>query len=379
VNQRADRPSISVIVPALNEAATIRRAISPLLADPLAVDLEVIVAVGPSTDETREVLMEMADRDARIRLLDNPARITPEGLNAAIRASQGSVILRMDGHAEPDPGYVSACLDALKNSGAWNVGGRIRKVGLTSAARAAAAATSSPFGIGGGKRFHLLSEPQYVDTLWPGCWPRWVFERVGLFDPEMVQNQDDEFNQRIIEAGGTIRFDPAISAAYISRGSWHGLVRQYFRYGIYKSPRHPEAAGLLRPRHLVPAIMVASAVGTLLLGMLTPWGLLAFGLEARSVACGGHLLRSAGCPDVRCDPFRSGRRLCMSSCFIRAGNLGRSRSLRTALVHRSRRIGSPARIPLTADEITNASLTACAGGGPGNPTPVGYAAPRCAR
>jgi glycosyltransferase involved in cell wall biosynthesis len=280
VNQRADRPSISVIVPALNEAATIRRAISPLLADPLAVDLEVIVAVGPSTDETREVLMEMADRDARIRLLDNPARITPEGLNAAIRASQGSVILRMDGHAEPDPGYVSACLDALKNSGAWNVGGRIRKVGLTSAARAAAAATSSPFGVGGGKRFHLLSEPQYVDTLWPGCWPRWVFERVGLFDPEMVQNQDDEFNQRIIEAGGTIRFEPTISAAYISRASWHGLVRQYFRYGMYKVRGIQKRPRLLRPRHLVPAIMVASAVGTLLLGMLTPWGLLAFGLES---------------------------------------------------------------------------------------------------
>lgn len=270
------RPSISVIVPAVNEAATLGRAIMPLLDDPLAAELEVIVAVGPSTDRTREVVVEMGLRDRRIRLVDNPARITPEGLNAAIRASRGSVILRMDGHAEPDPGYVSACIDALEKSGAWNVGGRIRKMGLTGPARAGAAATSSPFGIGGGRRFHLLTEPQDVDTLWPGCWPRWVFERVGLFDPEMVQNQDDEFNQRIIEAGGRIRFDPSISAAYLSRGSWRGLFRQYFRYGLYKIRGFQKHSGLLRPRHLAPAVLVAGAVGTALLAFLTPWGLIAF-------------------------------------------------------------------------------------------------------
>jgi GT2 family glycosyltransferase len=220
----------------------------------------------------------MAERDPRIRLVDNPARITPEGLNAAIRASRGSVIVRMDGHAEPEPGYLSACIEALEASGAWNVGGRIRKVGLTAAARAVAAATSSPFGIGGGQRFHLLAEPQDVDTLWPGCWPRWVFERVGLFDPEMIQNQDDEFNQRIVDAGGRIRFDPSIAATYFSRGSWSGLFCQYFRYGLYKVRGFQKRPGLLRPRHLVPAALVAGAACALLLVLLTPWALLAAGL-----------------------------------------------------------------------------------------------------
>jgi succinoglycan biosynthesis protein ExoA len=286
VEQPAGRPSISVIVPAVNEAATIGRAISPLLADPLATELEVIVAVGPSTDGTREAILEMAERDPRIHLVDNPARITPEGLNAAIRSSRGSVIVRMDGHAEPDPGYVSACIEALETSGAWNVGGRMRKIGLTAAARASAAATSSPFGIGGGRRFHLLTKPEDVDTVWLGCWPRWVFEHVGLFDPEMVQDQDDELNQRIVDARGVIRFDPAISATYISRGSWLGLFRQYFRYGFYKVRGFQKRPGLLRPRHLVPAVLVAGAVGTLLLGLLTPWGLLAFGLEAAAWLAG---------------------------------------------------------------------------------------------
>ena len=134
----SDPHIISVIVPAVNEESTIARAVAPLLADPAIADLEVLIAVGPSTDRTREVVLEMAARDPRVRLVDNPAKTTPEGLNAAIRASRGEVILRMDGHAEPDQGYVSACLATLRTSGAWNVGGRIRKTGQTTAARAAA-------------------------------------------------------------------------------------------------------------------------------------------------------------------------------------------------------------------------------------------------
>ena len=375
MDQPAGRHSISVIVPALNEAATIWRAISPLLADPLAKDLEVIVAVGPSTDGTRGVILEMAEFDPRIRLVDNPARITPEGLNAAILASHGSVILRMDGHAEPDPGYVSACIEALEISGAWNVGGRIRKVGLTAAARATAAATSSPFGIGGGRRFHVLAEPRDVDTLWPGCWPRWVFERVGLFDPEMVQNQDDEFNQRIIDAGGTIHFDPAISANYLSRGSWPGLFRQYFRYGFYKVRAVQKRPRLLRPRHMAPAGLVAGAVATLLLGLLTPWGLLVFsvGVAAWLVAA-LYFGRQVA-------PIHDAPLLGVVVAYA-CVHVGYGLGTWVGLVRFGRRwftgrAGSVPRLePLTDRNHQSLFESRAVGGGPGDPRPVGYAEER---
>jgi GT2 family glycosyltransferase len=269
-----------VIVPALNERHTLADAIGPLLDDAVGRDLEVLVAVGPSTDGTRELVAKMAARDPRIRLVDNPDRITPAGLNAAIRASRAGIILRMDGHAVPEAGYVSTCLRALEASGAWNVGGRILKVGRTRAARAASAATSSPFGIGGGQRFHTLTTAADVDTVWPGCWPRWVFERIGLFDPEMVQNQDDELNQRILDAGGRIRFDPAIGATYLSRGSWRGLLRQYFRYGMFKVRGFQKRPNLLRPRHLVPAALVAVAVGGIVVAPFLPLALAALALVA---------------------------------------------------------------------------------------------------
>ena len=264
------RPLVSIVIPTRNEASTIERAITTLLDSPVDADVEVIVADGASEDGTADVVRALGRRDPRIRVVDNPARTTPNGLNAAILATRGDVILRMDGHAEAEPGYVAACLDVLRTSDAWNVGGLMRKVGTSVAARAASAATSSAFGIGGGRRFHLLTEPADVDSVWLGCWPRWVFARVGLFDPEMVVNQDEELNRRILDAGGRIRLDPSISAAYLSRASWRGLARQYFRYGMYKVRNIQKHPNVFRLRHFIPAALVASVVVPLVVAIWLP-------------------------------------------------------------------------------------------------------------
>ena len=90
--------------------------------------------------------------------------------------------------------------------------------------------------------------------------PRWVFERVGLFDAELAQDQDEELNQRIIDAGGRVRFDPSISAAYDSRATWQGLFRQYFRYGVSKVRTIQKRPRILRARHLVPYSVTSAAL-----------------------------------------------------------------------------------------------------------------------
>ena len=264
------RRLVSIVIPARNEASTIARAITPFLVDRTSVDLEVVVADGRSTDRTREVVQELAERDPRVRLVDNPAHVTPDGLNAAIMASRGDVILRMDGHAEPSPGYLAACLAALDATSAWNVGGLMVKTGETAAARAASAAATSSFGIGGGLRYHLVTAPVDLPHVWLGCWPRWVFERVGLFDPDMVRNQDEELSRRILDAGGTIRFDPAIRAVYHSRASWRGILRQYFRYGIYRVRAVQKHPSMLRIRHLIPPALVAFLVVTGVFALAVP-------------------------------------------------------------------------------------------------------------
>lgn len=287
--------TISVVIPARNEASTIAGAIEPFLAQDVRLVLEVIVADGRSTDGTRDVVAGLMARDPRVRLIDNPTGRTPDALNAAITASQGDVIIRMDGHAVPAAGYAVACLDVLERSGAWNAGGLMVKTGETPAARAVSAGATSPFGIGGGLRYHLVTEPVDLPHVWLGCWPRWVFERVGLFDPEMIRNQDEELDRRILDAGGRVRFDPSISAVYLSRRSWNGVVRQYFTYGIYRVRAVQKHPSMLRVRHLIPpaliGLVVVSAIATLAvpaaalltLGLLVAW-LIGATWFARSVA-----------------------------------------------------------------------------------------------
>jgi glycosyltransferase involved in cell wall biosynthesis len=267
---RPPRPTISVVIPARNEAATIAGAIEPFLGDSSGLDVEVIVADGRSTDETRAIVEALAARDPRVRIVDNATGTTPDGLNAAIRASRGEIIVRMDGHAVPAADYLAACVEVLRRSGAWNVGGAMIKTGETRAARAVSAGASSPFGIGGGSRYHLATEAVDLPHVWLGCWPRWVFQRVGLFDPELMRNQDEELDRRILDAGGTIRFDPSISAVYLSRKSWIGIIRQYLTYGTYRVRAVQKHPSMLRIRHLIPPALVGLVVLSALAAVVVP-------------------------------------------------------------------------------------------------------------
>jgi succinoglycan biosynthesis protein ExoA len=264
------RPVVSVVIPAVNEASTIERAISPFLVDRAVADVEVIVADGRSTDRTRDVVLEIASRDARVRLVDNPVGATPDGLNAAISASRGDIIVRMDGHAEPATDYLISCLAALHATEAWNVGGLMMKTGETRASRAVSAASTSPFGIGGGRRYHLMTTPADLPHVWLGCWPRWVFERIGLFDPEMIRNQDEELDRRILDAGGRVRFEPSIRAVYKSRASWRAILQQYVRYGMYRVRAVQKHPSMLQFRHLMPPALVGFIVVTGLLALVIP-------------------------------------------------------------------------------------------------------------
>jgi glycosyltransferase involved in cell wall biosynthesis len=255
----ADPPLLSVVIPAHNEETTIAAAIESLLQQAQPGGMEIVVADGRSTDGTRTVVQRLAARDDRVRLIDNPEAEISTGMNHGIEAARGQIIMRMDAHALPRDGYVAACLESLGRTGAWNVGGRMLKRGSTSVGRAAAAATSSTFGIGGGgARFHLLGSEADVDSVWLGCWPRWVFDRIGLYDPELVVDEDEELNQRIHDAGGRIVFDPTIAAEYESRATWGSLVRQYFRYGMYKVRAIQKRPRLLRWRHFVPSALVVT-------------------------------------------------------------------------------------------------------------------------
>jgi len=259
-----------------------------------------VVADGMSDDGTREILQRMADgsqkpevrsqrsevcrqssdlrspisdlpaasQPPRLRLIDNPGRIVPTGLNAAIRAARGDIIIRMDAHTEYGPDYVRQCVAVLQETAADNVGGPARTKAETYMQKAVAAAYHSPFAVGGA-RFHNVDYEGPVDTVTYGCWRKEAFERFGYFDEELVRNQDDEHNLRIIRGGGQIWQSPRIKSWYRPRGTLGALFCQYMQYGYWKVrviQKHKLPASW---RHLVPGafvlILMLLALGSLLL------------------------------------------------------------------------------------------------------------------
>lgn len=270
-------PSISVILPIRNEEAFIAHCLTAILEQDYPPDrVEILIADGMSTDRTRAIIAALPGAD-RITVLDNPQHIQATGLNAAIQQARGDIIVRVDGHTILAPDYVRQCVETLRSTGADNVGGAMDPAGLTPMGKAIAAAGKAAFAVP--TAFHVSSTPQPTDTVYLGAWPREVFERVGLFNPDVNINEDYELNYRIRQTGGTIYFSPSIKSTYYGRQTLRALWKQYFRYGQTKQRVLRLHPGSVKLRQLVAPLFVAALIGGPLLGLVFPplwmaWGVM---------------------------------------------------------------------------------------------------------
>jgi glycosyltransferase involved in cell wall biosynthesis len=259
---------VSVIVPMRNESNHIRPCLEALLKQDYPEDeMEILVIDGHSTDNSRAVILPYTQRHSHLFLLDNPAQTTPAALNVGILHARGRYIIRVDAHTVVTPDYVSHCVKLLESTDAANVGGLMRPVGTTYTERGVALATTTPFGIGDSK-FHYLEAEQFVDTVYMGAFRREIFDQVGLFDEELIRNQDYELNIRIRKAGGKILLTPKIISYYTPRSSLLALWRQYFQYGRWKVrtlQKHPDS---LRWRQAAPPFFVFAFWVSLLLSFV---------------------------------------------------------------------------------------------------------------
>lgn len=249
---------VSIVIAARNEAAHIAACIGALQNQTVPVDI--IVADGESTDDTAAIA-----RNLGVRVMNNPDRTAPAGWNRGIRASTTEYVGVMNAHAAPQPDYVQRCLEAFERTGAWAVGGRIIRAAHSPMQAAIAAATSSPIGVGDAVHNYSTTE-RAVESVFPGMWPRWVFDRVGYLDASQLRSEDAEFSYRIRKAGGLVWYDPAIGVHYHPRDTLRALFRQYHDYGCWKVRLHRLHPGALRPRQLVPSVWLAAII----LGLLLP-------------------------------------------------------------------------------------------------------------
>jgi len=257
-------PRVTLIIPCYNEQASIGLLLEAIRRQTCGLaKIEVIIADGMSDDGTRDAIQDYASKhlEMTIHLLDNPQRIIPAALNAAIDAAEGDVIIRLDAHSAPKPDYVERCLAVLEETGVANAGGvwEIQPGAETWMARAIAVAASHPLGAGDA-RYRISGEPGSVDTVPFGAFRIEWLEKVGPFNEELLTNEDYEYNVRIRNAGGLIWFDPSIRSIYFARPDLRSLARQYWRYGYWKVrmlQRYPQT---LRWRQALPPIFVLSTI-----------------------------------------------------------------------------------------------------------------------
>jgi cellulose synthase/poly-beta-1,6-N-acetylglucosamine synthase-like glycosyltransferase len=265
-------PFVSVIVPCRNESAFIEGCIRSVQAcDYPPSRFEIIVVDGTSSDGSRELVQRLASNQPSLRLLENPRRTMPTGVNLGIAHAKGEIVMILGAHAVVPEDYISKCVENLYGHSADNVGGIVKTLpkrdGLV--AEMIISSLNHRFGVGNS---YFRVDPgrlRWVDTVFGGCYRREVFDRIGLFNESLTRNQDIEFNRRLRQAGGKILCNPEIVSYYYARSDWKSFWRHSFEDGLWVilSALYSEILPFSR-RHLVPLIFVTSLLVSFLVGLV---------------------------------------------------------------------------------------------------------------
>ena len=256
-------PSVSIVLAVRNEERHVERCLRGIFAQNYPHDrLEVIVADGLSTDATREIVAHLsADSDSPVRLLLNSKLGRAQGLNLAIGACTGDLVVRVDARSILAPDYVSRCVRTHAETAAWNVGGTLKPLSEGLTQKAIGLALSHPFGVGNAQ-YRLGRKSGFVDQVYLGCYPRAVFDRIGLFDetPSVI-SEDSDINQRIWAGGGKVYLNSEIVTLYVPRESFSDFWKLYFRYGGARAGNFLKHGSLTSWRQAVsPAALLLGVV-----------------------------------------------------------------------------------------------------------------------
>ena len=290
-------PAVTVIMPVLNEESHLEASVQSILDQAYPGDLEIILALGPSHDQTNTVAAEIAKRVPNLRFIDNPRGLTTVGLNEAIRQAKYDYIVRVDAHSELAAGYIADGIRILLEAGADQLGGIMDAKGKSAFQKAVAWAYKSRFGIGGAS-YHVGGEAGEAESAYLGIFKRSALTRVSGYDEAIIRGEDWDLAQRIKKTGGIVWFSPELRVTYWPRGRFSNLVKQFYSTGIWRGDLTRRDIRGASTRYFAPPLLVAGlVVGLILLcfgnliGVL-PWAAYAAGIIALAVSASGLSLKS---------------------------------------------------------------------------------------
>jgi glycosyltransferase involved in cell wall biosynthesis len=274
-----DLPLISIIIACRNEEKFIGKCLDSIIHQVYPKDrLEVLVVDGESTDKTKDVVKKYVQVYPFIRLLENSRKVTPAAMNIGIKNSKGDVIILVNAHSILDKSFLENSIGSLNRTNADAVGGRLKAIheGSSLMTKAIPLATDSIFGAGG-KRYRSRLEEGFVKDTLPYCaYRREIIDRVGLIDEDLIRDQDEELNYRILKKGGKIYYSPQIKSYLFIRPSLKKLWKQHFQYGYFKPLVVKKVGGIMTWRQAIPSLFVSSILLTGILSFFTFYALACF-------------------------------------------------------------------------------------------------------
>jgi glycosyltransferase involved in cell wall biosynthesis len=230
-------PTVSVIIPVRNEGRNIERCLRQIIHQTYDISkLEVLIVDGNSNDDTLELIKKFSEAHPHLNMLVlndlNCQRTT--ALNAGIKRANGEYIVRLDARSMISNDYIEQCIATIRQVGADNVGGVQKPVhspDINITQHAVGLAMSHPFGVGNAQ-FRTGSISGKVDSVYLGCFPKHIFQKIGYFDDHaVIISEDSDFNYRIRKAGGSVYLNKDIIVHYLPRENMLDLARLYYRYG----------------------------------------------------------------------------------------------------------------------------------------------------
>ena len=270
-------------MPVLNEEGHLEASVESILSQQYPSAMELILALGPSHDQTNDIAAKLAKQDKRVKLLDNPRGLTTVGLNAAIKIAKHDYIIRIDAHSEPAEGYFENGIRILLEQDADEVGGIMDAQGRSAFQKAVAFAYKSRWGIGGAS-YHVGGEAGEAESAYLGIFKKSALTRVNGYDEAIIRGEDWDLAQRIKKSGGLVWFSPELRVTYWPRGRFSNLVKQFYSTGIWRGDLTKRDIRGASTRYFAPPVLV--------LGLFAGLVLLAFGQTGWRAAWRGGRWRS---------------------------------------------------------------------------------------
>lgn len=267
-------PFVTVVIPCRNEENWIGKCIESFIKNDYPKDhIELFIVDGLSNDKTVEIAKSYQDKYPFVKVLTNEKRIFPAAINLAYNNSKGEAIIIAGAHAEYSSNYISDNIDALYSNNVDNVGGLVEQIWPVRnfTGKAITIVLSSVFGIGGAAYRTGTDKPILVTTVFGGCYKRDVFERIGLFNEDLVSSSDIDFNTRLKRIGGKTLLIPNVKVYYYyAETNFKKFIKNNFRNGYWsvnslKFIKHIPVTF----RHLVPLFFVIGIFGLLFLSVFS--------------------------------------------------------------------------------------------------------------